>query len=95
MCFFLWWFNGWNKFRNKSKSNDKNNNNLEVRRLGAYSSISADQTFNVGKYNVLGQTVTVKYHVAVSKGNQINEIIIDSNWGKTTIGNTGVSLKGS
>ena len=60
-------------------TNDKNNNNLEVRRLGTYSSISADQTFNIGKYNVLGQTVTVKYHVAVSKGNQINEIIIDSN----------------
>ena len=76
-------------------TNDKNNNNLEVRRLGAYSSIPADQTFNVGKYNVLGQTVTVKYHVAVSKGNQINGIIIDSNIGKTTIGNTGVSLKGS
>ena len=63
------------------------------RRLGY--SISADQTFNIGKYNVLGQTVTVKYHVAVKNGKPINEIIIDSKLGTTTIGNTGVSLKGS
>ena len=76
-------------------TNDKNDNNLEIRRLGAYSSIFADQTFNIGKYNVLRQTVTVKYHVAFSKGNPINEIIIDSNLGKSIIDNTGVSLKGS
>jgi hypothetical protein len=65
------------------------------RRLGQFSSISADKTFNIGKYDVLGQTVTVKYHVGVSNGNPFNEIIIDSKLGKTTIGNTGVSLKGS
>jgi hypothetical protein len=69
-------------------------NEISNRRLGAYS-ISADQTFNIGKYDVLGQTVTVKYHVAVKNGNPINEIIIDSKRGKTTIGNTGVTLKGS
>ena len=63
------------------------------RRLGY--SISADQTFNIGKYNVLGQTVTVKYHVAVKNGKPINEIIIDSKLGTTTIDYTGVSLKGS
>ena len=69
-------------------------NEISNRRLGAYS-ISAEQTFNIGKYDVLGQTVTVKYHVAVKNGNPINEIIIDSKLGKTTIGNTGVTLKGS
>ena len=58
-------------------------------------SISADKTFNIGKYNVLGQSVTVKYHVAVKNGKPINEIIISSNLGTTTIGNTGVSLSGS
>jgi hypothetical protein len=57
-------------------------------------SISADKTFNIGKYNVLGQSVTVKYHVAVKNGKPINEIIISSNLGTTTIGNTGVSLSG-
>ena len=58
-------------------------------------SISADKTFNIGKYNVLGQSVTVKYHVAVKNGKPINEIIISSNLGTTTIGNTGVSVSGS
>ena len=58
-------------------------------------SISADKTFDIGKYDVLGQTVTVKYHVGVKNGNPINELIISSKLGKTTIGNTGVSLKGS
>ena len=71
------------------------NLNEKIRKLGAYNDISADQTFNIGKYNVLGQTITVKYHVAVSNGNPINEIIIDSDLGKTTIGNTGASLKGT
>ena len=74
------------------REGDGDEDNSE-RRLGY--SISADQTFNIGKYNVLGQTVTVKYHVAVKNGKPINEIIIDSKLGTTTIGNTGVSLKGS
>ena len=64
-----------------------------LRNLGY--SISADRTFDIGKYDVLGQTVTVKYHVGVKNGNPINELIISSKLGKTTIGNTGVSLKGS
>ena len=79
------------------KGNDGDGENSEeekdYRRLGY--SISADQTFTIGKYNVLGQTVTVKYHVAVKNGKPINEIIIDSKLGTTKIGNIGVSLKGS
>lgn len=67
--------------------------NSEIRNLGY--SISADQTFNIGSYNVLGQTVTVQYRVAVSGGKPINEIIIKSKLGTTKIGNTGVSLSGS
>ena len=79
-----------------SNNGDSTKRNLnEIRKLGAYNDISADQTFNIGKYNVLGKTITVKYHVAVSNGNPINEIIIDSDLGKTIIGNTGTSLKGT
>ena len=63
------------------------------RRLGY--TISADRTFDIGKYDVLGQTVTVQYHVGVRNGNPINELIINSKLGTTTIGNTGVSLQGS
>jgi hypothetical protein len=57
-------------------------------------SISADQTFNIGKYNILGQSLQVQYHVAVKNGNPINEIIIKSNLGTATIGNSGFSLSG-
>ena len=89
---------GWDwDFDMDNDNENKTNRNLneKLRKLGAYNDISADQTFNIGKYNVLGQTITVKYHVAVSNGNPINEIIIDSDLGKTTIGNTGASLKGT
>ena len=75
--------------RKEVKEEYKNN---DGRRLGY--SISADKTFNIGKYDVLGQSVTVKYHVAVQNGKPINEIIISSNLGTTKIGNTGVSLSG-
>ena len=56
--------------------------------------ISADQTFNIGKYNILGQSLQVQYHVAVKNGNPINEIIIKSSLGTATIGNTGFKLSG-
>ena len=71
----------------------KRNKTEKDRRLGY--TISADRTFDIGKYDVLGQTVTVQYHVGVRNGNPINELIINSKLGTTTIGNTGVSLQGS
>ena len=77
----------------KPYGSDEPHSSEKGRHLGY--SISADKTFNIGKYNVLGQSVTVKYHVAVKNGKPINEIIISSNLGTTTIGNTGVSLSGS
>ena len=70
----------------------KNNKTDNIRNLGEYNDISADQTFNIGKYNLLGQNIVIKYHVAISNGNPINETIIDSDLGKTIIGNTGTSL---
>ena len=67
----------------KSEDRGEENNEEEMndRKLGY--SISAEQTFTIGKYNVLGQTVTVKYHVAVKNGKPINEIEIDSKLGTT------------
>ena len=67
----------------------------KIRRLGQFGSISAEETFNIGKYDVLGQSVTLQYHVGVSNGNPFNEIIIVSDLGTTTIGNDGITLKGS
>ena len=73
----------------------KNNKTDNIRKLDEYNDISAEQTFNIGKYNLLGQNIAIKYHVAILNGNPINEIIIDSDLGKTIIGNTGASLKGT
>ena len=72
----------------------ENLENISKRKLGEYNDLSAEQTFNIGKYNLLGQNIAIKYHVAILNGNPINEIIIDSDLGKTIIGNTGTSLKG-
>ena len=65
------------------------------RRLGQFGSISAEKYFTIGNYNVLGQSVTIQYHVGVSYGNPFNEIVINSNLGTATIGNTGINLSGS
>ena len=77
------------KFETK-KEEEKTPSNM--RNLGY--SISAFQTFDIGKYDVLGQTVTVQYQVGVVSGNPINQIVIISSMGTTTIGNTGITLSG-
>ena len=66
-----------------------------VSKLRRLYSISADEKFKIGSYDVLGTTVTVYYHVGVSGGSPFNEILIVSNLGTATIGNTGVTLSGS
>ena len=53
----------------KPYGSDEPHSSEKGRHLGY--SISADKTFNIGKYNVLGQSVTVKYHVAVKNGKQL------------------------
>ena len=60
-----------------------------LRRLGF--SISADKTFDIKSFKVLGQTIKIKYRVAVVGGNAINEVIISSNLGTFKFGNTGIS----
>jgi len=60
-----------------------------LRRLGF--SISADKTFDIKSFKVLGQTIKIKYRVAVVNGNAINELIISSNLGTFKFGNTGIS----
>ena len=60
-----------------------------LRRLGF--SIKADKTFDIKSFTVLGQTIKIKYRVAVIDGNAINELIISSNLGTFKFGNTGIS----
>jgi len=60
-----------------------------LRRLGF--NIKADKTFDIKSFKVLGQTIKIKYRVAVVNGNAINELIISSNLGTFKFGNTGIS----
>ena len=41
----------------------------------------------------LGQSITIKYRVAVSGGKTINQLIIDSNLGTARFGNDGVTYE--
>ena len=77
------------------QKSDEMTENGSTRRLGQFGSISAEKYFTIGNYNVLGQSVTIQYHVGVSYGNPFNEIVINSNLGTATIGNTGINLSGS
>ena len=54
-------------------------------------SISASKTFNLASFNVLGQTVSVKYVVGISGNNAYNKIVISSGMGSFEFGNQGCS----
>ena len=60
-----------------------------LRKLGF--NFNVDKTFNIKTIKFLGQTFTIKYRVAVQGGKAINQIIIDSNLGKATFGNNGIT----
>ena len=84
-----------NSFIDKEKIEDKVEE-IEVeptadnlRKLGF--NIKADKTFDIKSFTVLGQTIKIKYRVAVVNGNAINEVIISSSLGTFKFGNTGIS----
>ena len=54
-------------------------------------SISASKTFNLASFNVLGQTVSVKYVVGISGNTAYNKIVISSGLGSFEFGNQGCS----
>ena len=53
--------------------------------------ISASKTFTLCSFNVLGQTVTIKYVVSISSSSAVNKIVISSGLGSFEFGNTGCS----
>jgi len=53
--------------------------------------ISASKTFTLASFNVLGQTVTIKYYISVSSSTAVHKIIISSGLGSFEFGNTGCS----
>ena len=53
--------------------------------------ISASKEFKIASFNLLGQTITIKYVVSISKSSATNKIVISSNLGSFTFGNGGCS----
>ena len=51
---------------------------------------NVEKTFDIKTISFLGQTLFIKYRVAVKDGKAINQIIISSNFGSFTFGNNGV-----
>ena len=64
-----------------------------VRNLGF--DITATKTYNLGSFKVLGQTVSIKYVINISKTHCQNKIVISSGLGSFEFGNTGISAPGS
>ena len=80
----------------KSKEEKKEEDNAEVeeelpKQGRNLFSISASRTFNIASFNVLGQTVSVKYEVGISGNRAYNKIVISSGIGSFSFGNTGCS----
>ena len=53
--------------------------------------ISASRTIPIVTFNVLGQTVTIKYELSISSTKVVNKVTINSNLGTANFGNTGKS----
>lgn len=81
------------EFEEKKKEENKEEVIYEetptVRNLGF--DISASKTFNLVSFNCLGQTISIKYVVSVTKSTLINNIVITSGSGSFRFGNTGAS----
>ena len=54
---------------------------------------NVEKTFDIKTISFLGQTLFIKYRVAVKDGKAINQIIIDSSLGQATFGNDGVNVE--
>ena len=63
-----------------------------IRNLGF--DFTASRTFNLGSFNVTGQTVSIKYVVRMTKTQCQNKIVITSGLGSFEFGNTGMSSIG-
>jgi len=51
--------------------------------------ISANKEYILASFNLLGQTITIKYVVSISSSKAINKIVISSNLGSFSFGNDG------
>ena len=53
--------------------------------------ISANKEFKIASFDLLGQTITIKYVVSISKYSATNKIVVSSNLGSFSFGNGGCS----
>ena len=70
---------------------DLEEDNTSLRNLGF--NFNVDKTFNIKSLSAAGQTISIKYRIAVQNGKAINQIIIDSNIGTAKFGNDGVTAE--
>ena len=68
-----------------------NKKETAVRNLGF--NFNVDKVFNIKTLSVAGQTISIKYRIAVVNGKAINQIIVDSSLGRATFGNDGVDVE--
>ena len=70
---------------------DLEEDKTSLRNLGF--NFNVDKTFNIKSFNVAGQTISIKYRIAVQNGRAINQLIIDSKLGSARFGNDGVTAE--
>ena len=75
----------------QEKITDLEKEGTSLRNLGF--NFNVDKTFNIKSIKVAGQTISIKYRIAVQGGKAINQIIIDSKLGSARFGNDGVTAE--
>ena len=75
----------------KEKKEEKEVIEEEPKQVRNLFSISASKSFPIASFNVLGQTVAIKYEVGISGSRAYNKIVVSSKLGKVEFGNTGCS----
>ena len=73
------------------KNEEKTVEEKETKPVRKLFAISASKTFNLASFNVMGQTVSVKYVIGMSGSSAYNKIVISSGLGSFEFGNQGCS----
>ena len=80
-----------NKEKEFEEVKDLEEESTTVRKLGF--NFNVDKTIPIKTLSVAGQSIAIKYRIAVQNGRAINQLIIDSNLGRASFGNDGVNVE--
>ena len=80
-----------NKEKEFEEVKDLEEEGTPVRKLGF--NFNIDRTFNIKTITFLGQSISIKFRIAVKDGKAINQIIIDSSLGQATFYNDGIDVE--